>query len=134
MKLADFGWTVAQRANSTRTTLCGTVEYLPPEVCRNETYDAGFDMWTVGVLCYELLVGESPFAPHTAHEQQMEVMMDRIRRGRFALPPSLTSLVRDLLTRLLAPVSKDRPAAHEVLEHPWIVRFAGPTPRTAWDY
>lgn len=134
LKLADFGWTVAQRVNSCRTTLCGTVEYLPPELCRDEAYDSGFDMWTVGVLAYELLVGESPFAPHTAAESAMDMMMERIKRGRYTLPLSLTSGARDLIAKLLAPMSKDRMKAHEVLEHPWIVRLAGPTPAAAWDY
>jgi aurora kinase len=55
LKLADFGWSVAQRAEARRLTLCGTAEYLPPEVCRGEEYAFGFDMWTVGVLAFEMV-------------------------------------------------------------------------------
>ena len=47
VKLADFGWSVAQRVDSRRTTLCGTVEYLPPEVVANSVYSYAFDLWTV---------------------------------------------------------------------------------------
>ena len=53
LKLADFGWTVAQRRDAQRTTLCGTPEYLPPEVCEtargreNRAYGPAFDLYTV---------------------------------------------------------------------------------------
>ena len=44
-----------------RTTLCGTLDYLPPEMCEGRPHDNTADTWTLGVLTYEFLVGSPPF-------------------------------------------------------------------------
>jgi serine/threonine protein kinase len=49
-KLCDFGWSVPMKVDSRRLTLCGTVEYLPPEVAVGAEYTFGFDMWTLGAF------------------------------------------------------------------------------------
>ncbi|CAK9019607.1 Aurora kinase A (Aurora 2) (Aurora family kinase 1) (Aurora/IPL1-related kinase 1) (ARK-1) (Aurora-related kinase 1) (Ipl1- and aurora-related kinase 1) (Serine/threonine-protein kinase 6) (Serine/threonine-protein kinase Ayk1) (Serine/threonine-protein kinase aurora-A), partial [Durusdinium trenchii] len=51
-----------------RTTMCGTLDYLAPEMVRGKAYDETVDNWTVGVLAYELLVGTPPFEPTAADE------------------------------------------------------------------
>ena len=58
-KIADFGWSV--HSASRRKTLCGTLDYLPPEMVANEPHDHNVDVWSLGVLCYEFLVGTPPF-------------------------------------------------------------------------
>lgn len=47
--------------------MCGTLDYLPPEMVEGRTHDEKVDLWCLGVLCYELLVGHPPFesASHT---------------------------------------------------------------------
>jgi aurora kinase len=44
-----------------RTTFCGTLDYLPPEMCEGKDHDYNADTWTLGVLTYEFLVGSPPF-------------------------------------------------------------------------
>ncbi|ETV82586.1 AUR protein kinase [Aphanomyces astaci] len=56
LKLADFGWSVTSH-NVRRRTLCGTLDYLSPEMVDNLAHDERVDIWTLGVLMYELLVG-----------------------------------------------------------------------------
>lgn len=64
VKLADFGWSNFKSTNEIRTTFCGTLDYLAPEMLKsNHEHDFGVDIWSVGVLCYELQTGFSPFAP-----------------------------------------------------------------------
>ena len=64
LKLADFGWSNFLKPDSTRTTFCGTLDYLCPEMVQGgHHHDHMVDIWTVGVLIYELLCGRSPFAP-----------------------------------------------------------------------
>lgn len=46
---------------SRRRTLCGTLDYLPPEMVQGEAHDSCVDVWSLGVLCYEFLVGAPPF-------------------------------------------------------------------------
>ena len=60
LKIADFGW--SNKVNGIRTTFCGTPEYLAPEMIRGQHHDEKLDMWTLGVLMYELLHGVSPFS------------------------------------------------------------------------
>jgi hypothetical protein len=62
LKLADFGWAVSDKVgfkddNHKRTTLCGTLDYLPPEMVENKPYNESVDVWTIGVLLYEMLIG-----------------------------------------------------------------------------
>ena len=59
-KLADFGWCV-HTINDLRSTFCGTVLYLPPEMVRKDSYCSKIDVWSLGVLLYELSVGRTPF-------------------------------------------------------------------------
>ena len=60
IKIADFGWSV-HAPTSRRTTLCGTLDYLPPEMVEAREHDNTADVWSLGVLTYEFLVGSPPF-------------------------------------------------------------------------
>ena len=56
IKIADFGWSI-HAPTSRRNTLCGTLDYLPPEMVENKDHDETVDVWTLGVLLYEFLTG-----------------------------------------------------------------------------
>merc|ERR1719163_2427432 len=60
LKIADFGWAV-HAPTSRRETFCGTLDYLPPEMVHNKRYTQRVDVWGLGVLLYEFLVGRPPF-------------------------------------------------------------------------
>lgn len=55
-------------ACSRRTTLCGTLDYLPPEMVEGREHDSGVDIWGLGVLTYEFLFGNPPFEAAGHHE------------------------------------------------------------------
>ena len=59
IKLCDFGWTV--ECNNKRVTFCGTYEYMAPEIIKELPYTNMIDVWSLGVLLYELIHSYSPF-------------------------------------------------------------------------
>ncbi|XP_040837216.1 aurora kinase A isoform X2 [Ochotona curzoniae] len=114
LKIADFGWSV-HAPSSRRTTLCGTLDYLPPEMIEGCMHDEKVDLWSLGVLCYEFLVGKPPFEANTYQETYR-----RISRVEFTFPDFVTEGARDLISRLLKHSPSHRPTLTEVLEHPWV--------------
>ncbi|EPS38246.1 hypothetical protein H072_7982 [Dactylellina haptotyla CBS 200.50] len=115
IKLSDFGWSVHAPTNR-RTTLCGTLDYLPPEMLREEPHGEKVDLWSLGVLMYEFLVGAAPF------EDAPRETQSRIVRLRYQVPDFVSPEAKDLITRLLRLDPEKRLPLDQVAEHPWIVK------------
>lgn len=60
MKVCDFGWSVFH-GQSLRSTFCGTPLYVSPEILKGVSYDEKIDIWSLGIMMYEMLVGHNPF-------------------------------------------------------------------------
>lgn len=97
MKLSDFGWSVHAPSNR-RKTYCGTLDYLPPEMVNpgisDYSYDERIDLWALGVLTYEFLVGEAPFedSPVLTHR--------RIARADMKVPAFVSAEAKDLIHKV----------------------------------
>ncbi|XP_034255328.1 aurora kinase C [Thrips palmi] len=118
LKIADFGWSV-HAPSSRRDTLCGTLDYLPPEMVQGRPHDHKVDLWSLGVLCYEFLVGKPPFEAETYEETYA-----RISRAQYSFPDHVSSSARDLITKLLQLNPNNRLSLEGVLDHPWIKESA----------
>lgn len=118
IKIADFGWSV-HAPSSRRTTLCGTLDYLPPEMVCGKTHNEKVDLWSLGVLCYEFLTGRPPFES-TSYDETYK----RISRAQFTVPDYVSDEAKDLMKRLLVVNPEKRLELNEVLKHPWILKYS----------
>ncbi|GAB1862433.1 Aurora kinase [Camponotus japonicus] len=116
IKVADFGWSV-HAPSSRRDTLCGTLDYLPPEMVSGRTHNHTVDFWSVGVLCYECLVGKPPFYAATNDETYMN-----IKKLHYTFPSFVSEGARDLISKLIVIDPEKRLNMDGVLKHPWIVK------------
>ncbi|KAJ9202719.1 Serine/threonine-protein kinase atg1 [Paecilomyces variotii] len=81
LKIADFGFARSLPSTSLAETLCGSPLYMAPEILRYEKYDAKADLWSVGTVLYEMVVGKPPFraSNHVELLRKIERGEDRIR-------------------------------------------------------
>jgi aurora kinase len=117
VKLADFGWSV-HAPNSRRTTICGTLDYLPPEMVERKSHDSKVDLWTLGVLTYELMVGTPPF-----EETDPSDTYRRICKVDLKFPSHVSQEAADFVRKLLVYSPDKRITLHEVLKNPWILKY-----------
>uniref|UniRef100_A0A8C1J691 protein kinase C n=1 Tax=Cyprinus carpio TaxID=7962 RepID=A0A8C1J691_CYPCA len=99
VKIADFGLCKEGMGFGDRTsTFCGTPEFLAPEVLTDTSYTRAVDWWGLGVLIYEMLVGESPFPGDDEEEVFDSIVNDEVRYPRF-LSSEAIGIMRRLLRR-----------------------------------
>ena len=102
LKIADFGFARSLPSTSLAETLCGSPLYMAPEILRYEKYDAKADLWSVGTVLYEMMVGKPPFraSNHVELLRKIERGEDRIKfPEEVVLSDSMKRLVRGLLKR-----------------------------------
>lgn len=118
VKLTDFGWGVMHTKGSKRKTLCGTIDYLSPELIKSREYDEKVDVWALGVLTYELLVGAPPF-----EESSKELTYKRILKREIRFPQHVPIQAQNLISRLMEYDPALRIPLSEVKKHPWILKY-----------
>ncbi|KAI6660065.1 hypothetical protein LOD99_14406 [Oopsacas minuta] len=115
IKIADFGWSV-HAPTSRRTTLCGTLDYLPPEMINSKPHDKSVDLWSLGVLCYEFLCGYPPF-----ESEDQQSTYTRITTCSFNFPPHVSEGARNFISLLLVIDPTKRLPLDNALTHQWVV-------------
>jgi len=98
LKLADFGFAKRLAAKPYRTyTLCGTPEYLAPEILRPQGHGFAVDWWALGILLYEMLIGRPPFGDNDPVLIYKKIMKGSVRKW----PRNIDVTVKEFITRLL---------------------------------
>ena len=94
LKLTDFGF--AKICEGRTYTLCGTPEYLAPEILLNKGHGKPVDWWTFGVLLYEMIAGIDPFS-----DEDPMLIYQKILKGKLRFPSSFDKNAKSLVKHLL---------------------------------
>ena len=117
IKLTDFGCAKKLRNGERTFTLCGTPEYLAPEMLTCSGHDVAVDWWTVGIFLHELLTGTSPFQGDCAYDTYSNIISTA-----YIPPKEANNKTQSLLTGLLHKDPHHRITGEKVLSHGF---FAG---------
>ena len=122
LKITDFGF--AKIVRDRTYTLCGTPEYLAPEIIKSKGHDKAVDWWALGILIYEMLAGYPPFNDDESTFQ----IYKKILEGVIEFPRRFDPKAKDIVRKLL---SQDRSrrlgcmagAGADVMNHRWFGRL-----------
>lgn len=122
LKLCDFGWAV-YAPSSRRMTMCGTLDYLPPEMLVDMPHDHSVDIWAFGILMYEMLIGIPPF-----EHKDNRTTIQKIREGVFTFPEDkpIEKEARNFIEGLLKQDPDERLGLEEIGRHSFITKWARP--------
>lgn len=95
--------------------MCGTLDYLPPEMVEGQSYNDTVDQWCLGILCYEFLVGKPPF-----ESENTQMTYEKIRALNIYYPKHMSILSKDLISKLLRRNGQGRITLLDVMRHQWI--------------
>ncbi|XP_059412273.1 myosin light chain kinase, smooth muscle-like isoform X2 [Carassius carassius] len=120
IKIIDFGLASKLDPNTPVKVMHGTPEFVAPEVINYEPICLATDMWSIGVICYILLSGESPFQGESDSETLALVTAAQWEFDEESFE-DITDLAKDFISSLLSKDARRRMSCEEALAHSWLV-------------
>ncbi|XP_031426577.1 myosin light chain kinase, smooth muscle [Clupea harengus] len=120
IKVIDFGLACTLDPSTPLTVMHGTPEFVAPEVINYEPVSLGTDMWSIGVICYILLSGESPFQGSSDAETLALVTAAQWEFDDESFE-DISSQAKEFISSLLNKNIRRRMSCEEALAHPWMV-------------
>uniref|UniRef100_A0A2K6UHL5 non-specific serine/threonine protein kinase n=1 Tax=Saimiri boliviensis boliviensis TaxID=39432 RepID=A0A2K6UHL5_SAIBB len=118
IKIADFGFARYLHSNMMAATLCGSPMYMAPEVIMSQHYDAKADLWSIGTVIYQCLVGKPPFQANSP--QDLRMFYEKNRSLMPSIPRETSPYLANLLLGLLQRNQKDRMDFESFFSHPFL--------------
>ncbi|KAM8824765.1 myosin light chain kinase, smooth muscle [Synchiropus picturatus] len=122
IKIIDFGLACKIEKNTSLKVMQGTPEFVAPEVINFEPVSFSTDMWSIGVICYILLSGESPFQGSTDTETLALVTAAQWEFDEESFE-EITEEAKDFISSLLEKDPRHRMLCKQAMEHPWMAAF-----------
>lgn len=118
IKLCDFGWSYKlDHEKDERFSICGTYEYMSPEILTNNPHGKKTDIWCLGILMYEMIYGTPPFKAKT-----LNTMKKQYEQRSINLDLRISSDTQDLMYNMLRQDATKRFDIDQVLTHPAITK------------
>ncbi|XP_051942927.1 serine/threonine-protein kinase PLK4 isoform X2 [Hippocampus zosterae] len=118
IKIADFGLaTQLKLPNEKHFTMCGTPNYISPEVATRSAHGLESDVWSLGCMFFAFLMGRPPFDTDTVKHTLSKVVL-----GDYEMPDHISPQAKDLIHQLLQRDPAHRPSLSAVLDHPFMTR------------
>jgi serine/threonine protein kinase len=114
-KICDFGLSILADKNTMITTMCGSPLYMAPEVLSHENYTTKSDLWSFGVIMYELLYGKHPYKSDNYHQLTINIR----KSIHYPLEVVISDSCMNLLIDLLTHDPKKRIGWVDFLKHSW---------------
>ena len=122
-KLSDFGYSAYINPGDIRNSICGTPVYLAPEMIKMTGHDEKVDIWSIGVLLFELLTGDQAWAG-----ENVETVKYNICNLRISWPEDMNAFAADLISKILKTNPEERISLRDMLNHSFFTQyFANPT-------
>lgn len=117
IKITDFGF--SKEVETVTWTLCGTPDYIAPEVIATRPYNKSVDWWSLGILIFEMLAGYTPFYDVTPMKTYEKILV-----GKVIYPSSFHPEAVDLLSRLITSnltrrLGNLKGGSQDIKSHPW---------------
>ncbi|CRG93028.1 NIMA related kinase 2, putative [Plasmodium gallinaceum] len=112
-KIGDFGLAKLLENTEQTNTLCGTIGYMAPEVCKNMPYSFPADIWSLGVILYELISLKQPFK--SKNENMLSVVQKICEDEPSPLPTNYSEELISLCYWMLKKNSDERPTAYDII-------------------
>uniref|UniRef100_A0A8B9L1E9 polo kinase n=1 Tax=Astyanax mexicanus TaxID=7994 RepID=A0A8B9L1E9_ASTMX len=118
LKVGDFGLAAKlEPVSNRRKTICGTPNYLSPEVLNKQGHGWESDIWALGCVMYTMLLGKPPFETTNLRETYR-----CIREARYSLPSTISLSARQLIASMLSRNPTDRPRLDEIIRHEFLTQ------------
>eukprot|EP01083_Nonionella_stella_P146555 461102_1 len=120
IKIIDFGL-ADECAAKPLTQSCGTALYAAPEVIEGAPYNTQADMWSFGVILFQLIAGHLPF-----YHKDQNKLMEIVKRGKFSFSPYFDSChpsLRNIISQLLCMQTAQRLSAQQTRNHGWFSAY-----------